>query len=53
MGFCVEPMYHFIECVRDGTEPLTSGADGLRNTRVLVAAEESAASGRPIDVDGG
>jgi len=50
LGFCVEPMYHFIECIRDGKEPLTSGADGLRNTRVLVAAEASAESGRPVDV---
>ena len=45
VGFCVEPMYHFVECIRDGTEPLTRGADGLLNTRMLCAAEESARQG--------
>ena len=50
LGFCVEPMYHFVECIRDGRQPLTSGADGLLNTRLLVAAEESARRGGPVEV---
>lgn len=48
VGFCVEPMYHFVECIRDGKQPLTSGADGLQNTRLLLAAEESARRGAPV-----
>ena len=48
MGFCVEPMYQFVECIRDGKTPLTSGADGLLNTRILLAAEESARLGKPV-----
>ncbi len=50
MGFSVEPMYHFIECVRDGRQPLTSGEDGLLNTSLMVAAEQSARTGKPVDL---
>lgn len=50
MGLCVEPMYHFVECVRDGKRPLTSGADGLLNTRIILAAEESARRNSPVDL---
>jgi len=48
MGFSVESMYHFIECLRDGKRPLTSGEDGLLNTRLIIAAEESARKGVPV-----
>jgi predicted dehydrogenase len=50
MGFSVEPMYHFVECVRDGKKPYTSGEDGLLNTIILSAAEESARTGRTIKI---
>jgi len=50
MGFSVEPMYHFIECVRDNKKPLTSGEDGLLNTIILSAAEESAKTGKTIQI---
>jgi predicted dehydrogenase len=50
LGFCVEPMYHFIECVRDGLAPLTSGADGLLNTRMLLATEESVRRGETVEL---
>ena len=50
LGFCVEPMYHFAECLRTGTKPLTRGEDGLLNTRILVAAEESVRTGLPVDL---
>jgi predicted dehydrogenase len=48
MGFGVESIYHFVECVRDGKKPLTSGEDGLLNTQLIIAAEESARNGKPI-----
>lgn len=48
MGFSVESIYHFVECLRDGKKPLTSGEDGLLNTRLIVAAEESARRGRAV-----
>ncbi len=36
-----EQCRHFIECVRTGTRPLTSGWEGLNVLRVLEAAEHS------------
>jgi len=52
LGFCVEPMYHFVECLRDGKAPLTSGEDGLLNTRLILAAEESAQKAAPVELAG-
>lgn len=50
VGFAVESIYHFVECLRDGKTPLTSGEDGLLNTRLLLAAEQSAdGDGAPIE----
>jgi predicted dehydrogenase len=52
LGLAVESIYHFVECVRDGKLPLATGEDGLLNTRLLVAAEESAVRGsEPIEID--
>jgi len=45
VGFAVESIYHFVECIRDGKTPLTSGRDGLLNTRLILAAEASADRG--------
>ena len=51
MGLAIESLYHFVECVRDNRPPLATGEDGLLNTRLLLAAEESAAHGAaPVDV---
>ena len=50
MGFAVESMHHFVDCIRDRVQPLASGADGLRNTRLILAAEQSALSGLPVDL---
>ena len=50
MGFSVEPMYQFIECVRDGKPPLTSGEDGLLNTTLIIAAEESARTEKAVKI---
>ncbi|HZR31332.1 MAG TPA: Gfo/Idh/MocA family oxidoreductase [Terriglobales bacterium] len=48
MGFGVESIYHFVECIRDGKKPLTSGEDGLLNTRLILAAEESGRTGKTV-----
>ncbi len=48
VGFAVESIYHFVDCIRDGKRPLTSGEDGLLNMRLILAAEESAREGRPV-----
>ena len=39
---------HFIACVRDGTEPLETGRDGRAVLEVIMAAYESAATGRRV-----
>ena len=42
---------HFVDCIRDGTRPLTDGESGLRVVRVLEAAQRSLdAGGRPQPV---
>jgi predicted dehydrogenase len=50
MGFAVESIHHFAGCIERGEQPLTSGADGLLNTRLILAAEESAQSGLPVEI---
>lgn len=50
LGFAVESIYHFVECIRDGKEPLTCGEDGLLNTRLILACEESARSSKPVEL---
>lgn len=36
---------HFIDCIREGKQPLTNGQHGLELVRILEAAKESLASG--------
>jgi predicted dehydrogenase len=42
---------HFVECVREGRQPLIGAADGARTIAVCVAAIRSAREGKPIAVD--
>ncbi len=42
---------HFIDCIRDGSEPLTSGVAGLEVVRILEASSESLRNaGAPVDL---
>ncbi len=50
MGFAVESMYHFVDCIRNSTPPLATGMDGLLNTKLILAAEQSASTGQPVDL---
>jgi predicted dehydrogenase len=52
-----EPLHeetrHFVDCVRDGRQPLSDGASGLRVVRVLDAADRSLKQGgRPVELAG-
>lgn len=49
-GFGVESILYFAECVIDGKRPFITPEDGLENTRVLLAALESARTGQPVGV---
>ena len=50
-GFVLDSIYHFVDCVCDGTEPLATGEDGLANTRILCAALESIEEGMPVELE--
>jgi UDP-N-acetyl-2-amino-2-deoxyglucuronate dehydrogenase len=39
---------HFADCVRDGTEPLTSGAEGRASLELVLAIYRSAGTGDPV-----
>jgi predicted dehydrogenase len=39
---------HFLDCIRNGTRPLTDGASGLAVVEALEAAERSRRLGRPV-----
>lgn len=45
---------HFLECIEEGTKPLTCGREGLKLVRMLEACSESlAVGGSPIKVSSG
>jgi len=41
---------HFLECIREGKEPLVDGEKGLRSVAVALAAEKSIKEGRRVAV---
>lgn len=52
----IEPLQlecqHFVDCIRDGTQPMTDGQSGLAVVRALEAAQRSLdSSGVPMPVD--
>lgn len=42
---------HWVDCLANGTEPATSGADNLRTLALVEAAYTGAASGDPVQLD--
>jgi predicted dehydrogenase len=48
VGFGIESINHFIDSVVHDREPLVGVQDGCQVTRVLLAMDESARSGRPV-----
>ncbi|MEK8128558.1 Gfo/Idh/MocA family oxidoreductase [Paenibacillus filicis] len=42
---------HFLECVREGREPITSAISGLANSLVLEAIYESSRTGQLVNLD--
>ena len=49
-GFGVESILYFADCVIQGKPPFITPEDGLQNTRVLLAALESARTGQPVGI---
>lgn len=51
MGFMVESIKHFADCVIEDKDPLVPGEVGLEVTRVACAIERSAESGEPVAIE--
>ncbi len=49
-GFAIDSIRHFAKSIREGTEPLVTPIDGLRNTETVVAIHESAKIGQPVEI---
>lgn len=52
---CAQSMYnaqmaHFIQCIRSGKMPVSGGAEGLMNMRIVDAAYESARTGKVVEL---
>ncbi len=50
VGFCVDSIRHFADCLLKGRKPLVGFEDGREATRVILAMEQSAREGRPVDL---
>jgi predicted dehydrogenase len=50
VGFCVESVRYFADCVLAGVEPLVGYDDGVAATEVVLAMEESARTGLPVEL---
>jgi predicted dehydrogenase len=43
---------HFIDCVRNGTQPITDGSSGLRVVKILETADRSIKErGRALEIE--
>ncbi|MCR8631843.1 Gfo/Idh/MocA family protein [Paenibacillus radicis (ex Xue et al. 2023)] len=50
-GARVRQSNHFVDCIREGKEPITSGLSGLANNLVLEAIYESSRTGSVVTLD--
>jgi predicted dehydrogenase len=49
-GFCISSIEHFIDCVVNDRQPAVQAEDGLAAVRVVIAMEESARTGQPVNL---
>jgi len=52
MGFAVESIRHFVDCVVHDRRPMVGVKEGLAVTRTICALLESAETGEPVALDG-
>ncbi len=50
VGFATESIRHFVDCVREGRQPAVGFEDGREATRIVLAIEESARCGSPLEL---
>ena len=51
MGFAIESIKHFVDCVINDKEPMVTGKDGLAATRIIAAMQESSKKGEPVNLE--
>ena len=49
-GALLSEVEHFVQCVKEGQDPLTGGEDGRLAIRIAIAAREAANTGKPITI---
>lgn len=52
LGFALESIRHFADCVIHDREPIVPGEAGLEVTRIAKAIERSAETAQPVEVEG-
>ena len=50
MGFGIESIRHFVDCVVNDRQPMVTGEDGLAATRIITAIQESSKKGEPVEL---
>jgi predicted dehydrogenase len=50
VGFAVESIRHFADCLLTGRRPMVGFEDGREVTRLVLAVEESVREGRPVEL---
>jgi predicted dehydrogenase len=50
MGFAVESIRHFVDCVVNDKELMVTGEDGLEATKIISAIRESSKKGEPVNL---
>jgi predicted dehydrogenase len=50
MGFAIESIRHFVDCVVNDKEPMVTGKDGLAATKIISAIQRSSREGKPVDL---
>ena len=50
MGFAVESIRHFVDCVINDKELMVTGKDGLIATKIISAIRESSKKGEPVSI---
>ncbi len=50
MGFAIESIRHFVDCVINDKKPMVTGEDGLAATRIIAAMQESSKKGEPVNL---
>jgi predicted dehydrogenase len=49
-SFFVNEILHFEECIRTGSEPLSSGRDNIETMKVVLGIQESSRTGKSVDL---